>query len=611
MHAPLYNNRFNHWRPISTPREVRKDRGHNHGKRAISSRAKIPNRKAASRVSNNPNSNSENPPDTHESFGDLLSQFEREHTRQEGGDRRIQGTVVAISADSVFVDINFKTEGILPLSIFVDAGQPVAVGDSFPVSVKGRNPEGYYELSRIRVEQPKDWEALEKAFRDQAPVSGTVTAMVKGGVTVDIGVRAFMPASRTGVREAAEIEKLVGQEIRCRITKLDAATEDVVVDRRALMEEDERATKERRYSEVNAGDVMHGTVRSLAAYGAFVDLGGVDGLIHIREIAWTRVSKVEDLLSVGQQVEVKVVKIEPETRRIALSMKQLLPHTWEGLSDRHHIGDRVRGTVTRLTDFGAFLEIEPGVEGMIHISEMSWGKKVRKPGDLLKTGEIVEAVILGLNQEEHRLALGLKQALGDPWIDAADKFASGSLVEGEVTSFTAFGAFVQLREGVQGLVHISEITAEKRLHHPSDALRLGQQIKAKVVEFDKEKRQLRLSIKQMAPTGLEDFLIEHKPGDIVTGRILAKEDAEIRVELGEGVIGSCTLPAATAEPESPANSGGGVDLSSLTSMLSARWKSGTSSASTKKPEISTGQVRSFRIADLDASTGSIRLELAD
>lgn len=578
---------------------------------AILSGAKIPIRKAATRVSNTLDPKSQTPHDTDESFGELLSQFEREHIRSNGGGRQIEGTVVALSADTVFVDIGFKTEGVLPLSMFTDSGQTVSVGDKLPVSVKGRNIEGYYELSRLRVEQPKDWESLEKAFREEAAVSGTVTAVVKGGVTVDIGVRAFMPASRTGVRAAADMEQLVGQEIRCRITKLDAATEDVVVDRRVLSEDDERATKERRYAEVTAGDVMQGTVRSLAEYGAFVDLGGVDGLLHVGEIAWTRVNKVQDLLSVGQQIEVKVIKVDPETHRISLSIKQLLPHPWEGVSDRHHVGDRVRGTVTRLTDFGAFLEIEPGVEGMIHISEMSWGKKVRKPGDLLKTGEIVEAVILGIDMAEHRLALGLKQALGDPWVDAVDKLTAGSVVEGEVTSFTSFGAFVQLREGVQGLVHISEITAEKRLHHPSDALRIGQQIKAKVVEFDKEKRQIRLSLKQMVPTGLDDFLLEHKAGDMVTGRVLSRQGEQIQVELGEGIVGLCHLPGTTAEPEPSANTGGDVDLSSLTSMLSARWKSGgTSSAPSKKMEIAAGQVRSFRIAELDSATGSIRLEPA-
>jgi len=299
--------------------------------------------------------------------------------------------------------------------------------------VKGRNPEGYYELTRTRLEQPKDWDAMERAFADRAVITGTVIAVVKGGFTVDLGVRAFMPASRSGVRDAVEMEKLVGQEIRCRITKLDAVTEDVVVDRRVIAEEEEHASKERRYSEVSAGDVLHGTVRSLTDFGAFIDLGGIDGLLHVGEIAWTRVHKAEDVLSIGQDVEVKVIKIDPESRRISLSLKQLLPHPWEAVTELYKVGDRVRGTITRLTDFGAFLEIEPGVEGLIHISEMSWGKKVRKPSDMLKVGDTADAVILAINVAEHRLSLGLKQALGDPWVEMADRLSPGSVVEGEVT----------------------------------------------------------------------------------------------------------------------------------------------------------------------------------
>lgn len=546
--------------------------------------------------------------ETDQSFGDLLSQFEHTHSRRAGDEgRQINGTVIAISVDTVFLDIGFKTEGILPLSLFTDTAQPVTMGDKLTVSVKGRNPEGYYELSRIRVEQPKDWAAMEKAFADKSVIVGTVTAVVKGGLTVDIGVRAFMPASRSGVRDAAEMEKLVGEEIRCRITKLDAADEDVVVDRRAVTEEEERASKEQRYSEVNVGDTLHGNVRSLTDYGAFIDLGGLDGLLHIDEISWARVNKAEDVLSVGQQVDVKVIKIEPETRRISLSMKQLLPHPWDAVPDRYKPGDRVRGTVTRLADFGAFLELEPGVEGMIHISEMSWGKKVRKPGDLLTLGDTAEAVVLGISPAEHRLSLGLKQALGDPWVELADKLRPGSVVEGEVTSFTTFGAFIQLSEGIQGMVHISEITPDRRLNHPTDVLRLGEHIKAKVIEFDKEKRQLRLSIKQMVPTGLDDFLAEHKPGDIVTGRIMAVHGDQASVELGEGIVATCTLPAASATPQQTAASS--VDLSSLTSMLSARWKTG--SASNTKHAPTTGQIRSFRIAELTPETASITLDLVD
>ena len=546
-------------------------------------------------------------PETDEQFGDLLSEFERSHARPGQAGQQITGTVVAISADAVFVDIGSKTEGTLPLALFTDSGNAVAVGDRFPVSIKGRGPEGFLELSRIRVEQPKDWDSLEKAFADKAVIVGTVTAVVKGGLTVDVGVRAFMPASRSGAADTEAMEKLIGQEIRCRLTKLDSATEDVVVDRRAVTEEEDRANRERRYSEINAGDTLQGSVRSLTDYGAFVDLGGMDGLLHIGEISWSRVEQVADVLSAGQEVTVKILKVEPETRRISLSMKQLLPHPWDGIADRHRIGDRVRGPITRLTDFGAFLEIEPGVEGMIHISEMSWGKKIRKPADMLKIGDIAETVILGLNVAEHRLSLGLKQALGDPWVEAADRFTPGSMVEGEVTSFTTFGAFLQLVEGVQGMVHISEIVADRRLNHPSDVLRVGEHVKAKVLEFDREKRQLRLSIKAMVPTGLDEFLLEHKAGDVVTGRIIAVNGDEASVELGEGILATCTVASAAAAPEASTNAPA-LDLSSLTSMLNARWKSGGTPASTKPSQVAPGQVRSFRISSIEPGA-TITLDL--
>jgi small subunit ribosomal protein S1 len=383
-----------------------------------------------------------------ESFDAILSQYEQTHSHRSGdGGKQLSGTVVAVSADSVFVDIGYKTEGVLPLALFQSAGETVEPGSKLLVSVKGRNEEGYYELSRMRVEQPKDWTALEQAFADKSVIVGTVTGVVKGGLTVDVGVRAFMPGSRSGAKDAAEMEKLVGQEIRCRIIKLDVAEEDLVVDRRAVAEEEDRSTKERRFGEINEGDVVSGTVRSLMDYGAFVDIGGVDGLLHISDIAWARVEKPADVLTVGQQIEAKVLKVEAAGKRISLGMKQLTAHPWDAVAGKYVSGERVRGAVTRVTDFGAFVELEPGVEGMVHISEMSWVKKVRKPGDLVKPGDVVEVMILGVSVPEKRMSLGLKQTLGDPWVEAGEKFAVGSQVEGPVTSFTKFGAFVQLAEG--------------------------------------------------------------------------------------------------------------------------------------------------------------------
>ena len=558
-------------------------------------------------------------PDTHEahsdtesnqSFGGMLAEFERSYSRKsDDGGNQIQGTVITVSADSVFVDIGFKSEGILPLAEFQRTGETVKAGDKITVSVKGRDPEGYYQLSRLKIAKPTDWSSLERAFAEKATIVGTVTGAIKGGLSVDIGVRAFMPASRTGTRDAAEMEKLVEQEIRCRIIKLDVADEDVVVDRRAVLEEEERSSKERRFSEIKEGDVVTGEVRSLADYGAFIDLGGIDGLLHVGEISWGRVSKPSDVLTVGQQVEARVLKIDSDKRRISLTLKQLQPHPWESLSDKYKPGERVRGVVTRVMDFGAFVELEPGIEGLIHVSEMSWVKKVRVAGDVLRPGETVEAVILGVNQTERRISLGLKQALGDPWTDAEQKFAPGTAVEGPITNITNFGAFVQVAEGVEGMVHVSEISAERRINHPRDVLRVGQTVKAQVLAIDKQKRQLRLSMKQLVPNSLDEYIAEHKQGDTVSGRLMEVSTQSARVELGEGIHATCWISHSRtlqteAKPDAPA------DLSALTSMLSARWKSGSVRSEGKPESVSAGQIRSFRIKKLDAATKQIEVELA-
>ena len=546
-----------------------------------------------------------------QSFGDLLSQYEKTHSRksQDGG-KQLVGTVIVVSGDSVFLDIGFKSEGILPLAVLQGAGETVNPGDKLSVSVKGRDPEGYYQLTRAKVERPKDWSALEKAFADKATIVGTVTGVIKGGLSVDVGVRAFMPASRSGARDAAEMEKMVEQEILCRIIKLDVTEEDVVVDRRAVAEEEERSVKERRYSEMKEGDTVTGTVRSLTDYGAFVDLGGVDALLHVGDLSWSRVGKPSDVLSVGQQVEAKVLKITNDSgkRRISVGLKQLQPHPWDAAAGKFKVGERVRGAVTRVVEFGAFVELEPGIEGLIHVSEMSWGKKLRSASTLVKPGETVDAVILAVNAGEHRLSLGLKQALGDPWAEVAERFAAGSVIEGPVVSITKFGAFVQLSEGVEGMIHISEMSADKRINHPQEVLKLGQVVRAQVLAVDTEKRQLRLSMKQLVPSGLDEYIAEHKVGDVVSGRMVEVSDGRARVELGEGIQGTCRI-AAQVPAKEEAQAGTKADLSALSSMLKARWKGGA--ASSAKPEdVRAGQVRSFRIAKLDQASNTIELELA-
>jgi len=549
-------------------------------------------------------------PEPDESFADVLSQYEHSHShKREDGGRQLEGIVVTVTAESVLLDIGFKTEGILPLTAFPRGVEGVKPGDKFPVTVKGRDPEGYYELTLFKVAQPTDWASLEKAFAEKSTIVGTVTAVIKGGVSVDIGVRAFMPASRSGTREAADLEKLVGEEIRCRIIKLDVQDEDVVVDRRIVAEEEERSIRERRYSEVAEGEIVTGIVRSLTDYGAFVDIGGVDGLLHVGDISWARIANPADVLTVGQEIEAKVLKVDSEKRRISLGMKQLQPDPWDSAAGKYQVNARVRGPITRVAEFGAFVELEPGLEGLIHVSEMSWTKKMKKANTIVSPGETVEAVVLGVDAAQRRISLGLKQALGDPWDDVARRFPVGSEIEGPVTSIMKFGAFVQLTDGVEGMVHISEISAEKRINHPQDVLKAGQVVKALVLAIDREKRQLRLSMKQLVPTGLDEYIVEHKQGDVVTGRVVDESGEQARVELGEGIHATCRIAAQTAaQHDTPSQSK--ADLSSLSAMLNARWKGGAPAGGSQPEAVRAGQIRSFRIIKLDSAAKTIELELA-
>jgi small subunit ribosomal protein S1 len=388
--------------------------------------------------------------------------------------------------------------------------------------------------------------------------------------------------------------------------------------REAQQPKEEAAAEEQgdRFGSLHAGSVVEGTVRSLAEFGAFVDLGGVDGLLHVSDISWSRIRNPADVLQVGQKLQLQILKVDAESKRISLGLKQLLPHPWDALAATFMVGEKVHGTVTRTTDFGAFVEIAPGVEGLVHLSEMSWSKRIHKATDVLNTGDGVEAVILSIGVEERRISLGLKQALGDPWVEAAEKIHAGSVVEGTVASITKFGAFVQVAEGVQGLVHISEIVADRRLNHPSDVLRVGEVVKAQVLEIDKERRQLRLSMKQLLPTGLDEFVAEHTAGDAVTGRVVSVENGVAQVELGEGILVRCVLPAAVAKAE-PVDAGavGPVDLSAFSSMLKDKWKMGEAPAKSavteeKSEAVKAGQVRGFRLAKVDAATKAIELTLA-
>ncbi len=559
----------------------------------------------------------QNSPDAESSFGDILNQFEQTHTHEAPGEKGIEATVVSVSGDKVFFDIGQKIEGVMLASALRDEQGIVEVkpGSVVHVSAGGRNEEGYIQLSLIRVERPKDWSGLQKAFDEKLTIAGTITAVIKGGLSVDIGMRAFMPASRSGARDVPEMQTLVGQEIACRIIKLDTEKEDIVVDRRVVLEEERAKAKDARFGELNVGDVVHGTVRSLLDYGAFIDIGGIDGMLHVADISHGRVNKPADVLTAGQEIDVKILKVDAGKKRISLGLKQLQADPWTTAADKFHVGDRVKGTVARVTDFGAFVELEPGLDGLIHLSEMSWSKKVRKPSEVVKPGETVEVSVLGVNPADKRISLGLKQALGDPWDEVEKKYPVGAVVEGPVTQLKQFGAFVQVTEDVEGMIHVGDIVHEKRINHPQDELKVGQVVRAQVLENDREKRRLRLGLKQLQPTSLDEYMAEHKEGDVVTGRISDVKGNRVTVELGEGVSAAFSV-AAPEQKQEQRTAVQNVDVSALSSMLASKWKGGQGSASgSPEPEAKrdvpkAGQVRSFRVTKLDSEKKKIEIELA-
>jgi len=543
------------------------------------------------------------------SFADILSNFEREHHETPG--ETLNGTVVSVGPETILIDIGRKTEGSLTLALWKET-QPEEpkVGTTLPVTIGGRDEEGYYSLSTNKVARPKDWSGLESAFAEKRNIAGLVVEQVKGGFRVDVGVRAFMPASRSGVREADDMPKLVGQEIQCRITKLDTEKEDVVVDRRVVVEEEQAVRREQAFAGLREGSIVRGRVRSLMDFGAFIELApNVDGLLHVVDMSYARVGKAADVVKIGDELEVKILKIDPATHKIALGLKQLQEDPWTVAARTFKVGDRVAGTVSRLADFGAFVELLPGVDGLIHLSELSWDKRVRKPGDLLKIGDRVATVILQVNLADRRIGLGYKQALGDPWEQVPQKFPVGATFEGPIVNLTQFGAFVDMGDGIEGMIHIADITNEKRLDHPKEKLAKGQTVKALVLEIDRERRRIRLGMKQLEPTTIDHYIAEHKTGEKVSGRLMDIQGSRAKVELGEGVIGLCQMKL-PAEKPAAAESTKSSDVGSLSAMLSARWKQGGETGASQET-LKTGQILSFRIANLDPAKRLIELELTN
>ncbi len=455
----------------------------------------------------------------------------------------LQGRVLKITEKDVIVDFGYKSEGLVPLEQFAlpDGSVHVQPGDTIDVMIDHGGPEieGYILLSHDKALRLRAWENLEKAYRERLMVSGRVIGRTKGGLSVDVGVMAFMPGSQLDVRPAHNLDSFVGQDIPVKIVKLNRRRGNVVVSRKAAIEEEIHARKSAVMDVLEEGALVRGVVKNLTDYGAFVDLGGIDGLLHVSDISHGRVGHPSEVLHVGDEITVKVLKFDKEKERISLGLKQALPDPWAVVEEHYPMGNRVIGRVVSITDYGAFVELEPGIEGLIHISEMTWSRRMRHPSKLVKVGDQVEAVVLGVQSKERRISLGIKQLEPDPWTTVESRYSVGSVVEGRVRKLTEFGAFVEIEEGIDGLVHVSDLSWTKRVKTPAEVLKKGQVVQAVILSIDASNRRLSLGVKQLQPDAWETFFRSHQHGDIVRGKVVRAVNFGVFVELAPGVEALC------------------------------------------------------------------------
>ncbi len=454
----------------------------------------------------------------------------------------LEGKVLKISPSGVFIDVGYKADGVALLAEFTDAQGAVSVkpGDMVEVMIEsGQTSEGYVLLSHEKAARLKIWDHLEKAMEEQLTISGLVVARVKGGLSVDVGVRAFMPGSQVDVRPLRNVEQLNGQYVPVKVVKLNRKRGNVVVSRKLAVQEEVEARKSVTVEALRESAVITGTVKNLTDYGAFIDLGGIDGLLHVTDISYGRVAHPAEVLHVGDEITVIVLKYDPSKERVSLGMKQLAPDPWEGVVERFPVGARVEGRVVSVTDYGAFIEIEPGVEGLIHISEMTWSRRMKHPSKVVHPGDMVQCVVLEVNTKDRRISLGLKQLEPNPWTTVEQRYSVGSVVEGRVRNMTEFGAFIEIEEGIDGLVHISDLSWTKRVKHPSEILRKGSVVQSVILAIDADHKRLSLGMKQLQPDAWETFFQQHHVNDTVHGKVLRLAGFGAFVELAEGVEGLC------------------------------------------------------------------------
>lgn len=471
-----------------------------------------------------------------ETFEELF----QESLRQPQVGEVVEGVVVQIDPDYVLVNIGYKSEGCIPIEEFTDENGElsVKVGDEVRVLFeKKENIRGYVVLSKKKAEREQIWEKIEEIIESEDTIEGKIVASVKGGLTVDIGVSAFLPASQVDVRPVGNLDKLIGETFQFKVVKVNKKRGNVVLSRRVILEAERDKLKKETLATLSEGQVLEGVVKNITDYGAFIDLGGIDGLLHIVDMSWRKLSHPSEIIKIGDAVTVKVLKYDQEKEKISLGIKQTIPDPWLSVESKYHTGDRIVGTVVSLADYGAFVSLEEGVEGLVHVSEMSWTKRIRHPSDVLKVGDEVAAEVLGVDVPSRRISLGMKQIQVNPWTVIGDKYPVGTKIEGQIKNVTDFGVFIGVEDGIDGLVHVSDMSWTKRIKHPSEVYSKGQIVQAVVLNIDPENERLSLGIKQLVPDPWSEIPVKYKPGTKVKGKVTSVTDFGIFLEIEEGIEG--------------------------------------------------------------------------
>jgi len=485
-------------------------------------------------------------------YESLIAQYEDTLKNLQEG-QIIRGRVIQVTPSEVIVDIGYKSEGVISIAEFTDyeGHVTVAVNDRIDVLLESTEDQnGYVVLSKDKAEKMRVWDDVEKAFRDNTNVRGRIIDRIKGGLAVDIGVKAFLPGSLVDTKPVKNLDFLRGKEFEFKVISVDKKRGNIVLSRKAVIEVEQEAKKRETLAQLEEGRVLRGTVKNLTDYGAFVDLCGLDGLLHVTDISWGRINHPSDVLKVGDEIDVVVLKFDKETERVSLGTKQLTADPWEQVPEKYPVGARVSGRVTNVTDYGAFVELEQGIEGLIHVSEMSWSKKMKNPSKVVSVGDTVEAIISDVNTDTRRISLSLKNTLPDPWEGVAEKYAIGTDITGKVRNLTDFGAFVEIEEGVDGLIHVSDMSWTKRIKHPSEVLKKGDEVRATITHIDPENRRISLSIKEFMPNEWEEFKKTHQVGSVIEGTVTRIADFGVFVNIDgmvEGLMHVSETPLARGQ----------------------------------------------------------------